>query len=1385
MAPRPRETTPPDDTTAPKKQSNFLKGITTPTTTIPKDTTKTVSTTTTTTVPTTPTTQPNRVSNFLTIVPGGTKTTTGTGDIDKLDAITRAQAARLDATLAGVPEQKLEDVDKGIIGGIFGAANSFLNFKIPGTSIRPVYLPFYPVDKILEIEQFIPGIINQVQNATEGKAIDVGSFTDPFGDKGFVTEVGRAITNAPRKTELFQGAQEQRGYRQVVDDPKLAFALDIFAMPTTYLTGGGTGISKGFLKALAAGGIKKAVTETGEALTKAGAKKLAAEEALKIAKAEADDIAKKAAENLVGPDAIRAAEIAAAKAQSKLDKANKLVAVEEANPELLLRNAEDYARTSAPRRVYGARSREELAATAVEVAEIAAKTLDDVASGAVKLDPQSLNRVQALDNLLNKTPGALDQIITKGYSGIRGPATDVLYTKGGFRLGVGKLKTPVFAETVSNILGTGASRLRVGTGRALTGARGIEGLFELGFARSETGKALTEWATPLGKNGIAGEADIRALRSQLRTGQLTGDAAKQAVRNLSIDRVYRQSLQEITQQLDWIASPAFSRTADRVFTRTVEDLIIDPRINLFDTSRGGVTVAADTAESASRKIGRPISQQEFEFAQRYKTSLNGLHDVADDVYKEVQLLVGVPFERLQSLPKNPNFFPHVLSDKARDFLRRTKSKEYDELMGFDRTLLGQLSTPRRLVSGSKVGTYTLTATDVAAGTKRLNEIIRQQKGIDFDWFAVDAGEAMANQVDNIASDIAFLTTIKKELQGKGPGVIRAGELAEYADAPFVGTLVDDVEAALSPVAIAKINTIPEAAAVLDNVVAELSDLKTTVAIGDKPLLSADIESSIQNIQAATKALGELADMVPPTLGGVLSSEAIALSDLVAAEAKGVVGGIGARPISDFARVRTIVDDGFAELNRKILPGVQARQELTALVQNFRRMEDPAFLRSFNKYLGWYNRTFKGWVTATPGFHVRNAYSNAFFMAAAGADMRNVLEAGEIYDKYIKFVRAGQKEGAEIALEGFPLTPYVIDEFVSKAFPDASTGTVQAITTALENVGVAGFGRTGEVFEGAAKGFTGLGVTGGTAANRASEILGTPLTISRKTGQTVENYTRFALTYDGIKKGLSAEQAAARTAKYLIDYSDISRADQVLKQIIPFWMWMSRATPLMVEIMTTNPKAYILYKKVTNALKDEEGESDYVPVWMQNAGAFKAPFNLGGSSYLMPDIGLTGLQEDIGAFTSPAGLLASLNPIIKTPLEVWLNYDAFRKEQIANKEFDPEADAKLRKYLVKNFTVLGPVMQRYGRAGAAAAELANADAVAEFIRDATRTGTPAYLEETQGITKPAQSQNVTTLASFLGLPIRNLEPYQETNEAKRRADEYELLTKLEQIKRGER
>jgi len=166
------------------------------------------------------------------------------------------------------------------------------------------------------------------------------------------------------------------------------------------------------------------------------------------------------------------------------------------------------------------------------------------------------------------------------------------------------------------------------------------------------------------------------------------------------------------------------------------------------------------------------------------------------------------------------------------------------------------------------------------------------------------------------------------------------------------------------------------------------------------------------------------------------------------------------------------------------------------------------------------------------------------------------------------------------------------------------------------------------------------------------------------------------------------------------------------------------------------------------------------------------------------LGFTGLTEDIAGFTTPTGLLAQVTPGLKAPLEAWLNYDSFRKRQIANKEFDPEADKKIRQYLVNQFAVLGPVMQRYARFGAAAAEVVNQDNLAEFIRKASFTQPSEYLQQ-RGITEPEPAQNVNTIASFLGLPVRNLLDYQQQDVFEERQKRLQLLAKqkVQELQKG--
>ena len=66
------------------------------------------------------------------------------------------------------------------------------------------------------------------------------------------------------------------------------------------------------------------------------------------------------------------------------------------------------------------------------------------------------------------------------------------------------------------------------------------------------------------------------------------------------------------------------------------------------------------------------------------------------------------------------------------------------------------------------------------------------------------------------------------------------------------------------------------------------------------------------------------------------------------------------------------------INSKVYPGLSGSPQITELLQNVRRLEDPLISQAMPKALQDTTQMFKAWVTATPGFHTRNALSNVFF-----------------------------------------------------------------------------------------------------------------------------------------------------------------------------------------------------------------------------------------------------------------------------------------------------------------------------------------------------------------------------------------------------------------------
>ena len=230
--------------------------------------------------------------------------------------------------------------------------------------------------------------------------------------------------------------------------------------------------------------------------------------------------------------------------------------------------------------------------------------------------------------------------------------------------------------------------------------------------------------------------------------------------------------------------------------------------------------------------------------------------------------------------------------------------------------------------------------------------------------------------------------------------------------------------------------------------------------------------------------------------------------------------------------------------------------------------------------------------------------------------------------------------------------FLIDEFLSNTTAGGkyNPSVQSAFRETMMSTGAAGFGDVEEVFGAAIP--SRLGITGqevplregpiGSVVSKASEIGGAIPRVSRGIGGKIENYSRFMLTYSGIREGMSPAQAAETTARFLIDYEDLTKLDEVAKQVFPFWMWMSRNLPVQIVNMAMNPKAYGIYYNFRKNFEDKEGDNSLVPSYLKDAGLFKAPF--GRDIYVKPDLGFPGvgspspLQEGV---TDPRSLLSAI------------------------------------------------------------------------------------------------------------------------------------------------
>jgi hypothetical protein len=343
---------------------------------------------------------------------------------------------------------------------------------------------------------------------------------------------------------------------------------------------------------------------------------------------------------------------------------------------------------------------------------------------------------------------------------------------------------------------------------------------------------------------------------------------------------------------------------------------------------------------------------------------------------------------------------------------------------------------------------------------------------------------------------------------------------------------------------------------------------------------------------------------------------------------------------------------------------------------------------------------------------------------------------------------------------------LIDAFlVDGAGAAYSPAQQQAFRETMMWTGAAGFGDVEEVFGSAVA--SRLGITGaevpvrttplGRAASTVSEKVGALPRASRSFGGKIENYSRFMFTYDGIRQGLTPEQSAARTARFLVDYEDLTQLDYYAKLVFPFWTWMSRNLPVQTANMFMNPKSYAIYQNFRENFEDKNGKNALLPSYLKDAGLFKAPF--GKDIYIKPDFGFPGagspspLQTGVTDFRS----LLSAMPAYSLGSAI-TGTQAFSGAPL---EGPGEIGTEVLRQLLPPIGVAG----RYASGlGAAGSDLPG----------------PDWIQNILGIRGPRESGKAAQVgrdfSSLFGLPGTLVGPDQEN------AARYEIINRLEAYKK---
>ena len=379
---------------------------------------------------------------------------------------------------------------------------------------------------------------------------------------------------------------------------------------------------------------------------------------------------------------------------------------------------------------------------------------------------------------------------------------------------------------------------------------------------------------------------------------------------------------------------------------------------------------------------------------------------------------------------------------------------------------------------------------------------------------------------------------------------------------------------------------------------------------------------------------------------------------------------------------------------------------------------------FVRAISHYHALFKQQATMSVGFMMRNAISSTFMNYVAGVPAATISRG-------TLAMQALRKHGPEKWLDELGIVDPVIRDMYESALR-AVDATGRGITTEIAMQPV---------------------LKGGRAADAYNKVTNNPFTrFFGKGNDIVEQSARFPMALDTLERGLSYDEAIYRISRYHFDYSDLSKIDEKMRAIVPFWIWTTRNIPLQITEQIYRPKAYMQYENIRQ--RNPVSADLIMPAYLREGG----PMALGKEGWILnPDLPQTRLKSSAAQLYNPSRLVGMMYPEVKLPLEIALNKSLATDIPFTDKYDEAKGIDKLAALLLEQVGV-GTRRDAEGKLGLAPALSYGIGNAIPLIGKAERLSGGVV-----GGKSSYEERALSSLMTELGIPARKVGPRQRRGE----------------------